>query len=201
MSMEDIISADVVKNLMEKEGKTRGVALKNHREFILKEKGPEGLKIFEDAMANVGYPLKHKDLQEMSFYPIGLEIVELLVIKKLFNFDDKKIEEMGAFEARLSLVMKIFFKYFVSVKLLAQQAPEMWTKSYTIGDFKVKEWSEKDKYAIITIENFNLHPVHCIQMGGYISSIVKMVARGNVSCQETKCIHKGDDHHEFLLKW
>jgi len=199
--MEEIISKDEVKKLMEAEGKVRGVSLKNHREFILKEKGPDGLKIFEEAMVDVGYPLKHKDLQEMSFYPIGLEAVELLVMKKLFDFDDKKIEEMGAFEARLSLVMKIFFKYFVSVKLLAQQAPEMWTKSYTVGSFKVKEWSEKEKYAIITIENFGLHPIHCVQMGGYISSIVKMVVKGSVSYEETKCIYRGDDHHEFLLKW
>lgn len=199
--MEEIISNDTVKKLMEIEGKVRGVSLKNHRDFILKEKGPDGLKSFEGEMIKLGYPLKYKDLQEMGFHPIGFEIVELLVMKKLFNFDDKKIEEMGAFEARLSLVMKIFFKYFVSLKLLAEQAPEMWTKSYTVGSFKVKEWSEKNKYSIIAIENFGLHPVHCVQIRGYISCILKMVVKRDVSCEETKCLYKGDDHHEFLLKW
>jgi hypothetical protein len=199
--MEEIISKQEIDKLMSIGGETRGVSIKNHRDFILKKKGQEGLKKFEKAMSEIGQFLEYKSLQETEFYPVGLEAVELLVIKALFGFSDKEIEEMGAFESRVSLLMKFFFHYFVSLKTLAEKAPAMWRESYTVGSLSVKEWSKEKKYAIIVIENFSLHPVHCVQMRGYIANILKMMVGTEVSCQESKCTFNGNECHEFILRW
>lgn len=199
--MTGIIPKEEVEKLINISGETRGVSIKNHRDFILKKKGGEALKKFEKAMTEIGQFLEYKSLQETEFYPVGLEAVELLVMKNLFSFSDKDIEEMGVFESRVSLLMKFFFHYFVSLKTLAEKAPVMWRESYTVGSLAVKEWSIEKKYAIITIENFSLHPVHCIQMRGYIGNILKMMVGKEVSCEETKCTFNGNECHEFILKW
>ncbi len=93
--MNEIISKQEIEELMKIEGKVRGLPFKTEAEFIQKEEGEEGLKRLEDAMKNIGYPLKYKEMRAMDFYPIGLLAVHLVVIKRLFNYDDKKFEEMG----------------------------------------------------------------------------------------------------------
>jgi hypothetical protein len=92
-------------------------------------------------------------------------------------------------------------KYFVSIDRLIDQAPKIWNKYYTIGNFKIADFNKEKNYTILRIENFNLHPLHCLHMRGYCSNVIKMVVKRNVSCEETKCIHKGDAYHEFLMKW
>ncbi|MEI6597058.1 MAG: hypothetical protein WCL13_02500, partial [bacterium] len=191
-----------IAQLMSKEGEISEIALKNHREFILKEKGEAGRKKLEEAIDNLGGVIKYKKLKSWEFYPIGLEIIELLVIKKIFNFDDEKIKEIGAFGSRVSSIIKLFFQYIGSINFLAKKAPEIWKKYYTAGELVIKEVNEEKKYIILDVKDFNYHPIHCLHLNGYFSNMVK-VASGSkaVNCQETKCVHRGDEFHEFLIKW
>lgn len=199
--MEGIIPKDEAEGLMHIKGEVRGIAIKSHGDFIKKEKGEEGLEKVEKTMASLGYPLDYSKLVPWGFYPVGLEILELLVIKKLFNFEDQKFEEIGAFGSRTSFILKIFFKYFGSIKKIAEKAPEIWKKYYTIGDLKVKTLDEKKKYIILALDNLFLHPIHCLHLKGYFSSVVKMVIGKNVNCEEIFCPHRGGQYHEFLIKW
>jgi len=199
--MEEIISKEEFDKLMAIKGEARGDALKGEPEFILKEKGEEGLKKLEEAMAKLGYPIKYKEINRTNFYPLGLEAVTLVLIKKIFNFDDKKFEEMGKFESKMSFIIKIFMKYFFSIERVAKEVSNMWRKNYTVGELKVAELDENKKYAILRMENFRLHPIHCITLIGYFASVLQMMVSSKVTCQETKCIFRGDPYHEYLLKW
>ncbi|GAI52915.1 unnamed protein product, partial [marine sediment metagenome] len=31
--------------------------------------------------------------------------------------------------------------------------------------------------------------------------IIQMIVGSKVTSEETKCVHRGDEYHEFLLKW
>lgn len=182
-------------------GQVRGVALRNHCDFILKEKGKDGLVKIEEKMASLGYPLRKEEIKTMDFYPLWLEPALLLAVKELFGFDDKKIEEMGAFDSKLSLMLKIFLKYFGSLKTMTEQAPNIWHKYYTIGDLKVTDLNEKERRVVLVLEDFYIHPIHCIHLKGYFSNVVKMVVGSAVSCEEARCPAKGDNYHEFVLRW
>ena len=160
--MEEIISQEEISQLMNKKGEVRGIALINENDFIIKEKGKEGLKKFEEAVARLGIKKEEKELNKWEFYPIGQEIIELLVIKKIFNFSDDKMKEIGILGSKLSYIVKLFFQYYMgSMNFLAQKAPELWRKYYTVGDLVVEEINEEKKYIIIDIKNFNFHPIHC----------------------------------------
>jgi len=199
--MAEIINKEIAGKLIEIKGETRGVSFQADGEFILKEKGEGGLKRLEEKMAEVGCPIRYKEIRPMDFFPLGFRGVELLVIKELFNFDKEKIKEMGAFQTKISLIIKLFMQYFGSVNILAKQAPRMWRKYYTIGDLTIPEMSSEKRYGIIRVENFALHPIHCQLLEGYFANIIKMVVNAPVDCEETKCTFRGDEYHEFVVKW
>jgi hypothetical protein len=197
--MEEIISQQEFDKLMKIKGEIRGLGFKTEAEFVLKEEGKEGLKKLENTMKELGFP--YKKIKIMSFYPLGLLAVALVVIKRLFNYDDKKFQEMGKFESKSSLIIRLFMKYFVSLDRIAKEAPRIWREYYTVGKFKVVEHDEDKKYIILRLEEFMFHPILCQVLIGYFLSIIKMVVKSEPICEETKCLHCGDKYHEFLVKW
>ncbi len=199
--MEQIISKEEFDKLMKIKGEAMGIAIRSGFGYTLYRKGEEGLRQLENEMEKLGYPIKYKEIKPMSSYPIGLETIIFLVVKKLFDFNEKDFIELGEREAKLPSIIRLFMKYFGSVGMLAKAAPKMWRKYYTVGDFKVTDFDEEKKYAVIRIKDLNLHPVHCQNLKGYLLGVVKMVGKKNVKCQETKCVYRGDEYHEFLIKW
>ncbi len=199
-TMKEIIASETAKKLMEIKGEVRGIAIKGDLEFILQKEGKKGLKRFEDETAMLGYPIKYEELRMLKFYPIGLKGITLLTIKKLFNFDDKEFQEMGEYGSKLYSVIRIFIRYFVSPEIFVSQAQRMWRCYYTVGDCE-SEFNKREKYVILRVYNFPYFPDHCQVLIGYLSSIFQMVIKREVTCRETKCVFRGDDCHEFLLKW
>jgi len=199
--MEQVINKEELEKFTKLNGEVRGIALKSHADFILQQKGKPELDKLEKVLAELGYPIKFEEIKSWDFYPIGIEIIELLTIKRLFNFKDEQFEDIGTFGSVSSFIMKLFMRYFSSIKMVVRQAPSIWRKYYTVGELKVKKLDEKEKYIILTVENLFLHPLHCFHLKGFFSSVVQMVVKEKPSCQETKCVHRGDSHHEFVIKW
>ncbi|XOB40363.1 MAG: hypothetical protein ACKKMR_03590 [Candidatus Nealsonbacteria bacterium] len=199
--MEQIISKEELDELMKIEGEVRGLTLKGYTNFILKEEGKEGLKRLEDAITELGYPIKHREIKAMSFYPVGLDNLLLLSIKKLFNYDNKKFQEIGEFQAKSPLIIRLFVKYFISLEKAIEAAPKMWKVYYSNGDLKVTDFNKEKKYAILRLENFHNTPIHCQTEKAYFSSVARIIVGSKVTCEETKCTFRGDDYHEFLLRW
>jgi predicted hydrocarbon binding protein len=200
--MEPIISKEELDKLMKLKGKLRGISFKTQADFILKKEGEEALRRLEDAMAKLGYPLKYKKIRSTDFYPLGLLAVNMIAIKSLFNYNDKKFQEMGSVEAKTSsLVIRLFMRHFCSLNMMVKEAPKMWREHYTVGNLKILKHDKEKRFVIIRLENFFCHPLVCQDLVGYFSSILQMVIGKEISCEEAKCVHRGDEYHEFLLKW
>ena len=195
------LTKELAQKLTEIKGEARGMTIKVDWEFVFRKEGKKGLKKLEDKMAELGYPIKYKEIEPMDFYPIGIDAISMLVIKELFNYDDKELEEMGSSVVKFSLFLKIFMRYFGSLRLIARQIPEMWRKHYSIGDLTMPEFSEEKRYVVLRLENFHVHPIYCNTLKGYFIKVTEMVMKATVTCEENKCTFKGDKYHEFLLKW
>lgn len=198
---EEIITKEIAKDLMKIRGEVRGATLKADGEYVLQAKGEEGLRRLEKEMVRLGYPLEYKRVKAVTFYPIGLRAISLAAIKKVFNLNDKDFCNIGIFESKLSLIMRMFMKYFFSIDLMLTKVSEMWRKYYAVGDMKVVDYEKDKRRGTLRIENFYLHPLHCRTLEGFISSIIKMIVNSDVSCKEIKCPFWGDDYHEFSVKW
>jgi len=201
--MDQELTKELAKKLTEVEGEVRGVVLKTDGEYVLKEKGEEGLKKVEEELEKIGYPIKYREIKTMEFYPVGLRVISLLVIKSVFNFDDEKIKEIGVFATKVSLIIKIFTRYFLSVeRVFFIEAPKIWRKHWTKGDLIPIELNEEKKYAILRLQNFSLHSIYCVYLGGYFCGVLSMLLRATKMIpEETKCVFRGDEYHEYLIKW
>jgi len=199
--MEELATKEELEELKETAGKVRGVPLKTTSDFILKEEGEEGLRKLEQAMAGLGYPIKREEIRAMDFYPLRLWGLYLVVIKRLFNYSRERMAELGANNAKLSLIIRLFMKYFFSVEKLLGEVPRIWHKYYTVGDLKIYEYQEEENRAVIRLENFKLHPIFFEDLMGYFSGIVKMVTGKPARCELTKSRERGDNYYEFELNW
>lgn len=201
--MSEMLNKEIIDKLMEIKGEARGVVLKTDEEYILKEKGKKGLEELEKRLEELGHPIKYDQIKTMDFYPVGLRILSLLAIKEVFNFSDEEIRKMGTFATKMSLIIRLFTKYFLSIRrVVMKESPKMWSKHWTIGKLVPVKLDEKQKYAVIRVEEFDLHPLYCIYLEGYFAGIVQMLAKASkIDSRETKCSFKGDPYHEFTVKW
>jgi hypothetical protein len=175
--------------------------MKGHAKFIMKEKGKEGVERVEKELQKMGYDFDYDKLKKLKFYPLNLYCTELLVIKKIFNYNNEKFKEIGEFNCKTSLLVRLFMKYFVSLARMAEQAPLFWGKYFTVGNTKVTECREKEKRVILRIEDFHTTPLLCEVARGFFSGLCQMIVGREGECKEIKCTHRGDDCHEFLFEW
>ena len=199
--MEQIISKEEFDELMKVKVEVKGNGPKNIANFILIKRGEEGLEKVTKTIRELGYPIDYKKMSGMNFYPIGLVAVSMLISQRLFGFNNEEFQQMGESDAKFSALTRNFLKYFVSLERAVKEAPKMWKIYNTGGDLRVVEYNKKKKYIILRLENFRLHPFHCQYLIGYFRSVVQMTTGIIAVCEETKCVHRGDEYHEFLLKW
>lgn len=199
--MEKVISRKEVERLENIKGKTMGNSIKNTGKFILEREGEEGLRKLEETMASLGHPIKYDDIRATDFYPSSLLAITFLAMKRVFDYSDEDFREMGRFRVKFSLIIRLFMKYFVSLDKAARKAPTIWRNLFTTGNAKVAELNKEEGYAILRVEDYRFHPLQCRVIEGIFPAVLRMILKKEVSCKETKCIHKGDDYHDFLIKW
>lgn len=197
--MAELISKEEFEELMKIPGEVKGTAILDGMDFIAREEGEERAKEIDNVLTKLGYPLK--DLKRFAYYPLGLLAAHLIALKRLFNYDAEKFQKIGEANAKTSLSIKFFIPSFLFAKILIKEAPKVWRKNYTVGEFKVIEADREKKFLVMRVENFELHPYHCETLKGYFAGVAKMTRGRCLLSEETKCVHRGDPYHEFLVKW
>ncbi len=185
--------------MMSFKGEVRGMTLKTDERFVLKRFGKEGVEKVEKRMEDLGYTLKYKDVSSMDYYPLGMRMLSLVAIKEALGLSDERIREMGRAAPRASLLIRFFMKYFLSPQKTFERANEIWEKHYTVGSVDVAEVAE-DR-VVLQISGMESHPVFCNYLIGYLSSLGRIIVQKEVELEETKCVFKGDNLHEFVCKW
>lgn len=195
------ISKEEIERLMAFPGKLIGTGFIDDLDFLLKEKGEEGVKKVEEAMAELGYPLEYKKLKNFEWYPVGHYLLSILVAKELFEWDDETIRRMGANAQKVSLITKVMMKFFVSIERVFKEATKYWNMYFTAGKLEDVEINEKERYALLILKDFSGHQVYCRYIEGAIGQIGSYTAK-NAKCREVKCCLKGEgEGHLFKVTW
>jgi predicted hydrocarbon binding protein len=203
--MEQVITKQEFDELMSIDGETRGAGLTDGYEFfereVGKEKANEGIVIIEKRITELGYPFKFSEIKPMTFYPVGLLAVILVLMQRIYSLTNEKLQEIGHNASKVSLIVRLFMRHFFSLDMMVKKSPDIWRKYFTVGDLTVHEYDKKKRYMIFRIKNFRLHPFHCEISKGYLANTTGMVVNSKVTVEETKCVYRGDEYHEFLMKW
>ena len=191
-----------IENLIKTPGQVRGVVFNTDAEYVLREKGEGELKKVEEKTREWGYPIVYKNIRNMAWYPVGLRIISLLAIKTVFNWDDEKIKDMGHSAPSYSFVVKLLMKYLLTLEQTYEKSPGYWTKHYTVGELKTPEYNEKERYLVLQLYDFKIHPILCLYYAGYFRKIAELGARQKItSIEETKCPFRGGSCHEYTIRW
>ncbi len=199
---EEILNKEIAEKLMAIKGEARGVHFVNDYNYLIDKWGEAGVKKVEFELENVGAPIKYKEVRNMDFYPAGLRAISLLAIKKTFQLDDKGIYNLCQHAAAISMIVKLYMKFFYSIDRVLEKIPKIWDDYFTEGTMAVKEHNEKEKQIILRIENLDLDPTYCRCLEGFFCNLAKMIGNNkNASCREIKCVFSGADGHEFLINY
>jgi len=187
--------------MMDVEGRVRGIGLKDGLEFIKTEESEEGLRKVERIITDLGYPLKLEEINMTKFYPLGIVGALFMVAQEVFGWGDEQFRKMGEFSSRSSSIIRLFMKYFVSLDRVVERGQSMWDTYFNVGRISPRKVDKEGKEIIMELKNFSLHPLHCQYLRGYFSKMFGLILKTAPSVRETKCVHKGDDCHEFVIRW
>lgn len=199
--LKNRITKKEVKKIMEIPGKARGAAFRDMAKYIRGKRGDEELKRLEKEMENLGYPFDFSKAKKMEWYPIGLGALSYTILERVLNWDDKKFIDLGDNVPKLSFTAKLFMRFFRSPRAVFGLAPKYWRKRYTIGSMESAEWNEKEKYAVLRLKDFKVHPAHCTILLGFLRRMAQLGGAKNITVEENKCMFKGDPYHEFIVRW
>jgi hypothetical protein len=197
------MTKEEIDNLIKLEGKVRGVVFQTDAEYVKEKVGEEGLRKLEEKVKELNLPLNYRRAKAMEWYPIGLRAISLLLIREVFGWDEKEIREMGKTAPKVSFIVKLFFKLFLSIRKLTKEVPKFWREHYTIGELEVVELNEEKKYMILHLKNFRVHPLLCSYLEGYFETVLALTRETRrASVAERRCLFKEEvDFHEYYAEW
>ncbi|MCD6233108.1 hypothetical protein J7J81_01850 [bacterium] len=182
--------------------KVIGAVFETHAKYIESREGKEGVRKVEEKMADLGYPLKFREMEHFKYYPVGLSDLVIITAKEIFNWKEKDVFEMGNNAPRFSFIVKMLMKTFLSVKKVFDESPKYWRKQFTMGVLENYKIDMKQKYLILHLKHEVTHPLICVFLAGYFLRIGQYVIKSDkITIKETKCMFRGDPYHEYLIRW
>ena len=194
--------AERMKSSPERAHKVKAEIIRVEKEYILSKEGEEGLNKVSERMKELGAELDFKKLDSQTWEEEWKNSLLIVVAKETFNWTDEDIFQMGRFSPRASFFIKSIIQYLVSIDVVFNNVSNYWHKHHDFGDLEPVEINKEEKYIVIRKVGFRTHPIMCIYHAGYFKGVVEFVLRSdNINVDETKCMHKGDDYHEYRITW
>jgi hypothetical protein len=196
------LKKEALDKLLEIEGKVRGIVFYTDGQYVLQKEGEEGLKKLESVVKNFGYEINYRFPDKVSWYPIGLRAISLLLIKDTFGWDDEEIKNMGYSAPNFSFLIKLYMKFFVSLKKIVDQAPKLWEEHYKVGKLSAPVFDEENKKLVLRLTDFKVHPILCTYLSGYFLKVASLGIKSKKHySREIKCSFKGDPYDDIEITW
>ena len=185
--------------LMRIKGNTKGTEFLTLAKYIRQKYGEEKLHLLERKLKELGYPLVFDEIKPIDWYKESLNVLAFIVAKNLFGWKD--LFEVGYDSPKLSIGVQLFMK-FISPKRVFKEGSKTWSKFTDVGILEPYEYNEKEKYVIIRLRDFKLHPEMCRYYAGFLLRILQYTQKSKeTSIEESKCMFKGDSYHEYVMRW
>ena len=184
-------------------GEIKGIVIKGILSYIQRSEKKENIEKLKQSLKKDGLEIIWESkIKSFEWYPLSWYIILLTKSQEILEWKEEEIFQIGYQAAKHSLIAKIFLKHFTSIEKAAQTGKNMWKQMVSVGDLSIKKLDTKNKKIIFKIENFDIHPLVCTDIKGYMKSMGEfMVGQKNVKIKETKCSFQGDAYHEFELDW
>ncbi|MFH0791926.1 MAG: 4-vinyl reductase [bacterium] len=182
--------------------KTRGDEILILKTIIGEKYGNEGVRRVEKYLNELGVEFSFGGLNMTIWYPEGLNVAVIIAMREIFKLSDEDIYLIGRKMPKLSFIIRVFVKYFVSTKKTFIKTAEYWNRYLDCGKMEPYEINEDKRYAIFRVTGYQFDPVMCHYHRGYLAGAAENVIKSDkIEVIETACIHRGDSYHEYRLTW
>ncbi len=187
--------------LMKIPGDTKGSEFITLRDYIKEKYGEKEVKLLEKSVKKLGYDLDFDEIDPLKWYPEALNILGILVAKKLFKWNADDIFNFGNASPKFSFGVKLFVK-LISLKKVFEEVGKSWNKFMKVGILEPYVYDEKNKYLILRLKNYKFHPVMCSYFAGFFLRFAQYTVKSKkITVKETACPYKGGPWHEYIVKW
>lgn len=189
-------------SLKKVKGSVRGAVFLTDIKYIKNAKGKEGIKKLKEEIQKQEKEFEFDKIKNIKWYPLKWRILSVLAAKKVFNWTDKDIFEMGRSAPYNSFIVKMILRYFSFFEKTCAEAPTYWAKHYTRGELETHKYDGKKKYVIFRLKNFKNDPCLCKYLMGFFKGMAELTNRSEkITIEESKCMFEGDPYHEFIMSW
>ncbi len=182
------------------EGSCKVATLNANIEYIKNKAGVQGVELVFEELKKRGYPQDLRKMKDLDLVPVDMRKELLFVVRDVLEWDDERIRDMGEQAVKSSYIMRTFIGLFMNMERIFNAAPDIWDKNYTVGKMSSKVDVAKGE-GFVSLTDFELDPLVCNYLLGYFTGVAKLAKRTNLQVKEIKCVHKGDDRHEFFITW
>jgi hypothetical protein len=190
------------KELMKIKGNMRGELLRSNFVYLKKKEGDKAIQRMENKLKQLGYPLNFNEIKTFEWYEDPFCSIFMLAFQEEFNWKEQDIFNLGRFSPQYSMIVKIALRYLVSLRKSFNFGPNLRRRNVDYGDLEPYQFNEKEKYMIFRLKKYALHPLVCIYIKGYLTSLFEqVVGRDKIKVEETECVFKNNDYHEYKVIW
>lgn len=183
-------------------GNVKGTIILTNVEFLRRKGGKEGVLKLKERLKELEVPIELDEIKHAKMYPEAISVLVVLLIKEILNLDEKGVFEMGQAAMKLSPIVKILTKFFLTLDVILEKAPEYWREYFDFGELEVPEYDKEKKYAVVRLKGYKFHPLLCVYHMGYFYQVGKVASGAKeVKVQERKCVFRGDPYDEFYFTW
>ncbi len=182
--------------------RVKAEVVRTNKEYIVSKEGEEGLEKVKQRMEELGGAIDFVELNKKTWEEDWKNSLFIATAREVFGWTDEDVFEMGRYTPRASFFIKSIIQYLASLDVVLQNTGKYWDKHHDFGRLETVEYNKEEKYIIIRKYDFLMHPVMCSYHAGYFKGISEFVVKSeNLTVEEVKCMHKGDEYHEYIIKW
>jgi len=191
----------VANEILSVSGNARGDLLLGTISYIKQREGDFGFEEIKKELNRLGCSMNINNINKLKWYPKNVNVLIYFLCTQIFGWGKEDIFELGRSAPKLALITRTLAKYFISVERIFKESSKNWEKYVDFGKAEIGELNSKERYAIVKISDYKFHPVACWYLEGFFVGLLDFVVEGKKTIEETKCMHKGNPYHEFILRW
>jgi hypothetical protein len=179
-------------------GKIRSVIFQTDKSYILKKAGEEGLRKIEERAKELGVEIPYRTATATDWHPMGLRIISVLLAAEVLGWSEEETREMGRNAVKVSFIVKLFMKFFVSLEKFMVKVPYYWKMHYAdAGDLEVVKIDRANKEVILYLKGIKFPRICLDYYEGYFQQMFEFVLGES---KESKFVEK-EDYYEYTVKW
>ncbi|MBD3286844.1 hypothetical protein GF359_09445 [candidate division WOR-3 bacterium] len=184
-------------------GNDKGDYFEPLRMWVVDTLGKASLKRLKELVgAEIATPLDGADPDR--WYPTAYSARLYEALYDLVGKDEEKIRDFARFYLyeRTKGFMRVLMT-FASPMQLALRVGRMWQRFHDTGRAQVEiiDADKSETRAKLTILDWWASPANCLVNTFFYEEMVRIAGGKHVYCEETHCVHRGDDFCRWEIGW